>query len=282
MNTPADKLPQKVILVGCGKMGGALLKRAVSFYGAVSTPSIYVVDPARPQLDASPAVACVTSPDQIPADFKPDIVLFAVKPQQITATLPHYQRYVGGAVFLSIAAGVTLNDLAAALGSGCAIIRTMPNLPASIGQGVTALIANNRATAQQRTICETFMGYVGQTVWLTDEKLMNAVTAVSGSGPAYIFALCEAMAKAGETLGLPSATAMTLARQTIIGSASLLAVSAETPTALRQAVTSPGGTTEAALNVLLAPNGLHDIMQTALKAGADRGAELSTSKGDKK
>ena len=279
MNAPA-----RVILVGCGKMGGALLKRAVSAYpSATANPFIYVVDPTAPALDPSPSVCWVSSPDKISAAFAPDVIIFAIKPQQIAATLPAYARYADKCVFLSIAAGVTLNDLAQSIAPhNTAIVRSMPNLPASIGEGVTALIGNDRVTDEQRKICSEFMAHAGTIVWLDDEKLMNAVTALSGSGPAYVFALCEAMAKAGEALGLSAVNSLNLARQTIVGSAALLNASTETPATLRQAVTSPGGTTEAALKVMTATGGLFDVMLNAMKAASQRGEELSVISNGKK
>lgn len=264
----------RILFIGCGKMGGALLKGAVK--GNAST-AICVVDPAPPQSDLKTIanVSWISSPDAIEPAFKPDVVIVAVKPQQIEKALPPYGRF-GESVFLSIAAGVTIERLEALLKGPHAIVRSMPNLPASIGQGISCAVANRHSSPAQQTLCDTFLKAGGETVWVDDENLLDTVTALSANGPAYVFALCETMAQAGEKLGLPADTAMKLARQTVIGSAALLAQSPESASALRAAVTSPGGTTEAALKYLLAtPDGLPGLMLKAMTAGTQRARELS-------
>jgi pyrroline-5-carboxylate reductase len=181
-------------------------------------------------------------------------------------------------VFLSIAAGITIRRLQELLGSGQAVIRAMPNLPASIGKGISVAITNKQISAGQRTLADRLLKTIGETAWVEDEKLIDAVTALSGSGPAYVFALCEAMAKAGESLGLPKDLAARLARTTVIGSGTLLEQSSETAEALRRAVTSPGGTTEAALKHLLAAGGLQDLMLKAMTTAAERAKDLAQNK----
>lgn len=264
-------------------MGGALLQRAVSAYATPDTQTIYVVDPTAAPQTLPPHVRWVAKAQDIAGDFTPDLVILAVKPQQMAATLPAYRHYTTS-LFLSIAAGITLDNLQHILRGDTsttdyAIIRAMPNLPASVGYGITAMVAKEIITPAQRSLGDNFMRHVGQTVWLENENLMDAVTALSGSGPAYIFALGEAMSQAGESLGLPPQAAAQLARATIIGSAHLLEQSTDSAPQLRKAVTSPGGTTEAALTHLLNPtSGLFPLLRQSLEAAASRAAQLSSPK----
>ena len=266
---------QKLLLVGCGKMGGALLRGIIA---ARLVSEIVVVEPSpKPDdLKSLASLQWLNNADAIAASFVPDVVLIAIKPQMINDALPLYARFTG-AVFLSIAAGKTIASLTAALNNPSAsVVRTMPNLPASIGQGVTVAVSNSHVSAQQRDICDRLLRAVGLTAWIQDETLLDVVTAVSGSGPAYVFALCEAMAKAGEKMGLPADMAQQLARQTIIGSGALMAASSDSAADLRKAVTSPKGTTEAALKYLQAENnGLDDLMQKTMAACAARAKELA-------
>lgn len=261
----------KLLLIGCGKMGGALLERIAA--NAQTT----VIEPAKPaaRLASLPDVTWLTSPGQIDAQFTPDIVIIAIKPQHMAEVLPAYGKF-RHSVFLSIAAGQTLARLTALLGGDdYSIVRAMPNLPASIGQGIAVMVANKNVTSAQRALCDQGLKAVGAVAWIEDENLLDAVTALSGSGPAYVFALVEAMAQAGEILGLPPALAAQLARQTVIGSGGLLAQSPDSAAELRASVTSPGGTTEAALKNLLAANGLPELMLKAMQAAAKRSKELS-------
>lgn len=256
-------------------MGGALLK---GLLGSSETYEIVVVDPAAgSDGEDSSAVTFCHSPDRIPSGFIPDIVVLAVKPQRMAAVAPAYSSYASSAVFLSIAAGMTLARLEAMLGgSSCAVVRAMPNLPASIGQGMSVAVANQQVSSRQRDICSRILRVVGQVDWVEDEGLIDAVTALSGSGPAYVFALAEAMAQAGAALGLPEDMAERLARQTVIGSGALLAHSPDSAEALRRAVTSKGGTTEAALaHLLAAGSGLPELMKRAMQAAALRAQELA-------
>jgi pyrroline-5-carboxylate reductase len=264
-----------LLLVGCGKMGGALLRGIVA---ARLASTIVVVEPSAPPADVQALKSVVWRPSLEAVDpaFAPDVIIIAVKPQLIAEILPPYARFAT-AVFLSIAAGTTLDSLATILKNPAApIVRTMPNLPASIGKGMTVAVANAAATPEQRALCDKLLGAVGQTAWLEQEALLDAVTALSGSGPAYVFALCEAMAKAGEALGLSAEMAAQLARQTVVGSGALLAKAPESASDLRRAVTSPKGTTEAALTHLLADDrGLNALLLEAMSAAATRAKELA-------
>ncbi len=265
-------LDAKILLVGCGKMGSAMLQRLAA------QASICVVDPAPAPdyLKSSTTVKWLSTVNEIPADFDPGIVVFAVKPQHMAETLPPYAKF-RSSVFLSIAAGVTLAKLAALLGSeNYAIVRAMPNLPASIGEGITVTVANKNVTPPMAVLCDKVLKEVGTVAWIGNEQNIDAVTALSGSGPAYIFALAEAMTKAGEALGLAPPIANQLARQTISGSGALLMQSPLSAEELRKAVTSPNGTTEAALKYLLGPNGLDDLLMKAMQAAALRARELSS------
>jgi pyrroline-5-carboxylate reductase len=212
----------------------------------------------------------------LPADLAPDAVVFAVKPQVMDAVLPPYRRWAGtGTLFLSIAAGKTIAGIARQLGADAAIIRCMPNTPAAIGRAITVACPNPRVTMGQRHLCEVLLAAIGDSAWVADEKLMDAVTAVSGSGPAYVFLLIEALAAAGTKAGLPPELAARLALATVAGSGELARTSSELPARLRENVTSPGGTTRAALDVLMAPDGLSELLDRAVAAATARSRELA-------
>ncbi len=265
-----------VLLVGCGKMGGALLKGWID--GGIPAGRIAVVEPdAMPRSDVQRrlGIAAYADAAEIPQSFRPGAVVVAVKPQVIAKVLPSYGRFAAGeTVFLSIAAGTRIAALRQALGGG-AIVRSMPNLAASIGRGISVACAAPSVPTESRRRCEALLAAVGEVAWVEDENLMDAVTAVSGSGPAYVFLLVECLAEAGVASGLPPELAMHLARATIEGSGELLRRSEDAAAQLRQNVTSPGGTTAAALSVLLAPGGLADLMKRAIAAAAARSRELS-------
>jgi len=264
-----------LVLVGCGKMGSALLK---GWLRHASASKIAIIDPVQPcsSLPNDAGFMWFKSPSEIPDSYHPAAIVIAVKPQHVVSVLPGYTQFKES-VFLSIAAGLTTTRLSELLGNTShAIVRAMPNLPASIGMGITGAFANEHVTPSQHKLCEKLLQAIGEVVWLNDEALIDAVTGLSGSGPAYVFALVEAMAAAGEQLGLPSQIAMQLARQTVAGGGALLSQSLESATALRQAVTSSGGTTEAALKHLLFNNGLNSLMLRAMKAATDRSKELAS------
>jgi len=262
----------RVLLVGCGKMGGALLEGWLA--KGLARDAVAVVEPNAGAKSPIPALA---SAEAVPAGFKPDTVLLAVKPQTMDQAAPAYRRYMeSGALALSIAAGTPIAKFAAYYGPNAAIIRAMPNTPASVGRGITVLVANARVNADQRKRAEILLGAVGETVWIDDEAQMHAVTAVSGSGPAYVFHLVEAMAAAGAAQGLPAPLAERLARATVAGAGELLHRAPESAAQLRINVSSPGGTTLAALGVLMdAGNGLPPLMAKAVAAATRRSKELA-------
>jgi len=214
-------------------------------------------------------------PQQFPADQSPDLVVLAMKPQMLPDAMPPLAAIsTPKTVFLSIAAGITMDRLKAHLGDDRGVIRTMPNTPAAIGKGITAMIFNNAVDAEMIALTKAMMSVIGAVVELDDEADMDAVTAVSGSGPAYVFLMREALESAGITAGLKPDLAAKLAQATISGAASLMDASAESPSQLRINVTSPAGTTQAALDVLMAENGLHQLMTSAVLAARDRSKEL--------
>ena len=263
----------RVLLVGCGKMGGALL---TGWLGAGSASRVDVVEPSADQVPDDPTVFRYDTIDDVPADTPPDIVVFAIKPQIADSVVPPYARFTRpGTVFLSVAAGRTIDYFRDRLGPEAAIIRVMPNTPAAIGQGISVLVATDNVGQPQRDLAGRLMAAAGKVEWIDDEGLIDAVTALSGSGPAYIFLLIETMAEAGRSVGLPADLAMRLARQTVIGSAALAGRSDETAATLRQNVTSPGGTTQAALEVLMAEDGMQPLFNRALAAAERRGHELA-------
>lgn len=260
-----------LLLVGCGRMGSALLagwQRTRSFH------TIYVIEPHAP---AGLAVPCLSDPSALPPDFVPELIVFAVKPQQLGAVLPSYVRFVKPeTTFLSIAAGTPISAFEAILGPGTAAIRAMPNTPAAIGKGISVAVANKAVLPRGRALATTALEAGGAVEWLSDEALLDAVTALSGSGPAYVFYLVEVLAQAGEEMGLSSELAIKLARQTVIGSGHLLEQSPdETAAALRMAVTSPGGTTHAALERLMQDQRCQSLFTEALTAARDRGRALA-------
>lgn len=261
-----------ILLVGCGKMGSALMAGWIA--RGTAPEDIFVVDPARP--DVPDGVSVGVAIEDIPDGFVPTVVVLAVKPQVMDEVAAPYRAHVrADTVFLSIAAGRTVASFENLLGSAAAIVRAMPNTPAAVGRGVTVLYANPYVSAGQRAMCESLLSAVGQVAWIDDEALMDAVTGVSGSGPAYVFHLVEAMAEAGVAAGLPTELAMQLARETVAGSGELLAQSLEDAATLRENVTSPGGTTAAALAVLMGDEGLTRLMTDAVGRASERSRELA-------
>jgi pyrroline-5-carboxylate reductase len=260
----------KLLLVGCGKMGGALLAGWLD--QGIAPSDIVIVDPHFTE-EAPKGVRVFADSAQAPPEFRPDIILLAVKPQTMDQALPAYAGF-RDAIFLSIAAGRTVASLERHLGR-VAIARAMPNTPAQVGRGVSVLYANAQVRRSGRDLCETLMRAVGTVAWTGDEADMDAVTALSGSGPAYVFLLVEALAAAGEAMGLDKELAMTLARATVEGSGELLHRSPLSAATLRENVTSPNGTTYAALQVLGAPDGLFELMRRATAAAAKRAKELA-------
>ena len=263
-----------LLLVGCGKMGSAMLAGWMASNAAPRPILVVEPNPAPGVLPAG--VTCVADPAALPAGFHPAVVILATKPQVMDEVVPHYARFAGpDTVFVSIAAGRTLASFAAQLGATAAIIRSMPNTPAQIGRGITVGCANAHVSAAQRNLADRLLAAIGEVDWVADEAMIDAVTAVSGSGPAYAFLLAECMAEAGRVAGLPDALAARLARATVAGAGELLHRAPESAAQLRRNVTSPNGTTAAALAVLMAPDGLQPLMTRAVAAAADRSRELA-------
>jgi pyrroline-5-carboxylate reductase len=268
-----------VLLVGAGRMGGALLKGWLA--GGHEPGRIFVQEPSLPpdmaEIIARAGIATGSPPVM---DAPPGVILLAVKPQAMDAVLPGIAPLAGPkTVVLSIAAGRSIASMARYFGGDTAIVRAMPNTPAAIGRGISALCANAHVTPDQRAACEALLKAGGETVWVAEEGLIDAVTAVSGSGPAYVFLLAECLAEAGKAAGLDADLAMTLARATVSGAGELLRRSPEEAAELRRNVTSPGGTTEAALRVLMgeggAPAPLEELMTRAVAAALRRARELA-------
>jgi pyrroline-5-carboxylate reductase len=263
-----------LLLVGCGKMGGALLKGWLE-RGAARHVLVVEPGPGADGFAGDRLVERHKRPEEIPLEFAPDVVIFAVKPQGMDGAVNPYKRFVGRSLFLSIAAGKTLRYFARLLDDDAAVVRAMPNTPAAVGRGITVATANPRVTPTQRRLADLLLSAVGEVGWVDDEALIDAVTAVSGSGPAYVFLLIECLAKAGMAAGLPAELATRLARATVAGSGELARLSHEPASKLREAVTSPGGTTRAALDVLMATDGLEPLMIKAVAAAARRSRELA-------
>jgi pyrroline-5-carboxylate reductase len=271
------KLDGPLLLVGCGKMGGALLDGWLA--RGLEAAAATVVEPfaAGAAAVAAKGVPVIGDAGELPAGFAPAVAVLAIKPQQMESALPAYRAMArGGTVFLSIAAGKPIGFFEAALGADAAVVRVMPNTPAAIGRGMSVLCANAKVDAAGRALCGELMSAVGDVAWVDDEALLDPVTAVSGSGPAYVFLLIESLAKAGVAAGLPEALATRLARETVAGAGELARQAEEPAETLRRNVTSPGGTTQAALEVLMRPDGLEALMIEAVAAATRRGRELAS------
>lgn len=265
-----DKVKARgLVLLGCGKMGSAMLEGWMK--QGVAPASVWVIEPYPSDWLKAQGVHLNTD-----LPVSPAIVLLAVKPQMMGAALPQVQALGGGdTLFLSIAAGTTIASFEETFGAATPIVRAMPNTPAAVGRGITAITGNARASAEDLDLAAALLSAVGQVVRLEGEHQMDAVTAVSGSGPAYVFHLIEALAAAGEAEGLPADLAMQLARATVCGAGELAHQAPESASQLRINVTSPGGTTAAALAVLMdAEAGFPPLLRRAVKAAADRGREL--------
>lgn len=263
-----------ILLIGAGNMGGALLTGWLK--NGVPGSSVIVVDPnpAEPmrKMIADAGARHVT---EVPAGLTAGVLFIAVKPQLIDAVLPPLKSVVGeGTVTVSIAAGKTLSSLEQYLGES-AMVRAMPNTPAMVGRGVTGAFANARVSDRQRQLVQNLLKVSGPVEWVPGEADIDSVTAVSGSGPAYVFYLVECMAEAGRKLGLQADLAMRLARETVAGAGELLHQSPDDASRLRQNVTSPGGTTAAALSVLMAEDGMQPLFDAAIDAARKRAQELA-------
>lgn len=267
---------EPLLLVGAGKMGGAMLDRWLDF--GLEAPKLTVLDPHVSEERAASlaeAGACVAKDAAGVARRDYRTAVLAVKPQAMADVLPEVAPLVApGTVIVSIAAGVQIATLEAAFGAGQPVVRAMPNTPAQVGKGMTVAVANAAVSGLQKSAVDALLSAVGAFAWVDDEALIDAVTAVSGSGPAYVFLLAECLAEAARRVGLPDELADLLGRQTVTGAGALLSESPLPPDTLRKNVTSPGGTTAAALSVLMAEDGLQPLLTRAVEAAKKRAIEL--------
>jgi len=263
-----------LVLVGAGKMGGAMLEGWLRL--GLDPAKVAVIEPVpSPEIKELAGLGLTLNP-AVNMVREPAAVVIAVKPQNAEEAVPWLAPIVGSAtVVLSIMAGKTLDFLEGALPPGTAIVRLMPNTPASIGRGITVAVPNRKVTAAQRALADKLLAATGAVEWVEDEGLLDPVTAVSGSGPAYVFLLAESLARAGAAAGLPPDLAARLACATVAGSGELLHRSLVDAATLRRNVTSPGGTTAAALDVLMADEGLDRLMREAVAAATRRSRELA-------
>ena len=280
--TPPQDVPRAgkkrhLVLLGCGKMGSAMLK------GWLQRPDqfkhVSIIEPAglSPDIASSDLVSCHASLDAVlKSDAEPiDFVVLAVKPQMMAeAIAPFGQIERDDIVFLSIAAGLSCDWISRQLGGRGHIVRAMPNTPASVGAGITAIFASETIAEHQLEFCVSLLHAVGEVIIIPDEEMIDAVTALSGSGPAYVFLLAEAMESAGVKLGLPEALSKKLARGTVFGAGSLLMQDRSESSVLRENVTSKGGTTAAALSVLMREEALVKLVLAAMQNAKDRSCEI--------
>jgi pyrroline-5-carboxylate reductase len=260
-----------ILLLGGGRMGAAML---AGWRKQGLAPSV-VIDPAPGAAAlAGGGVQVVTAADAVPEGFAPAVIVLAVKPQMAADAVPGIARFAGSALVVSIMAGRTIAGVQGLSGAQ-SVVRAMPNTPAAIGRGFTAAFAAPAVSAAQRTLCETLLTAIGEVAWVDSESQIDAVTAVSGGGPAYVFLLTELLAAAAIEQGLPPDLARRMARATVSGSGALLDATNDDPAAMRRAVTSPAGTTERALAVLMAPESWPAAMSQAIAAATARSRELS-------
>ncbi|SHH37293.1 pyrroline-5-carboxylate reductase [Cognatiyoonia sediminum] len=259
-----------MVLLGCGKMGSAMLAGWLD--GGLPASSVYVIDPMPSDWVRGTGVNVNTDLPETPK-----VALIAVKPQMMGAALPSMQALGNGdTLFISVAAGTPIDTFEDVLGDQTPIVRAMPNTPAAIGQGITALVGNTHVDDAALGLAEQLLNAVGQTVRLDTEGQIDAVTGVSGSGPAYVFHLIETLAAAGEAQGLPADLSMQLAKATVAGAGALAMTADEDPSQLRVNVTSPNGTTQAALEVLMSETaGFPALLNRAVAAATDRSKELA-------
>jgi pyrroline-5-carboxylate reductase len=273
--TDSAGLPATLVLMGAGKMGGAMLEGWLA--GGIAPSGLTVLDPhASDGLKALSASHGFRLNPPLDSIAPPQALVLAVKPQMLDAAADALQALAGPeTLVVSVLAGKTIANLAARAPRARAFIRAMPNLPASVRRGVSGVAAGDGVDAAGRAMATALLSGIGHVEWVAGEDLIDAVTAVSGSGPAYVFHLVECLAEAGIAAGLPPDVAARLARGTIEGSGELLRLSGAEPATLRQNVTSPGGTTAAALEVLMAENGMKPLLRRAVAAARQRAGELS-------
>ncbi|UTW54968.1 pyrroline-5-carboxylate reductase [Kordiimonas sp. SCSIO 12610] len=271
-----------LVLLGCGNMGGALLDGWLK--SGLQADAVYIIDPALTEkanraemFQAFPEANIIARADDLPATIHVKAILVAIKPQMMATVLPSVKPALNSdTLLLSVAAGTTIANFETYLGSGIKMIRTMPNTPAAVGKGITGLVASSNVTDDEKHVAELLMQAAGETVWVENEALINVVTAVSGSGPAYVFHLIECLAAAAENEGLPADVAEELARHTIVGAGALLENEPLTSAGvLRERVTSPNGTTAAGLDALMGVDcGLGGLIRETVRAARKRGEEL--------
>ncbi len=266
----------KVILVGCGNMGHAMLAGWIGS-GNLAPRDVVVVEPVEAFRDraSSLGITAFSAPDDLPAGITPLLIVVAVKPQIMGDVVPPYKRFaVAGSAFLSVAAGTKIAFFEEILGPDTPVIRCMPNTPASIGAGMMVTVANANVSDDTKKFVSNLLASSGEVASVDDEALMDAVTGVSGSGPAYVFHFIECLTSAGVDAGLPADTAAKLADQTVLGAAMLASNSPDSPSTLREQVTSPNGTTAAALSVLMGEDRLKNLVGKAVEAATKRSVEL--------
>lgn len=272
-NHPLGDFAGTLVLVGAGKMGGAMLDGWLGLGLDPRQVAVFEPQPSELLTRLAERGLRLNAPREAIRDAAAMVI--AVKPQAAACIIPEFAPLVSASTLIvSIMAGTTLTVLERLLPSHAAVVRAMPNTPASIGRGITAAVANSRVQPAQRALAQTLLSATGKFEWVADERLMDAVTAVSGSGPAYVFLLAETLTRAGIAAGLPAELAAQLARTTVSGSGELLERSPLDPSTLRENVTSPGGTTAAALKVLMADDGLEALMRRAVAAATERSREL--------
>ena len=268
--------PSSLVLVGAGKMGGAMLEGWLK--GGLPGSAVTIVDPhagaAMQALAHRHGIALNPPTGTFP---EPEVLILAVKPQMLDSAAETLSAIAGpGTLVMSVVAGKTIANLKERMPRASAFVRAMPNTPAAVGRGITGAAGSPAVTDTQRAIADALLKSVGRVEWVATEELIDAVTAVSGSGPAYVFYLAECLAKAGVAAGLPQATAERLARATVEGAGELMYQDAGTePAQLRINVTSPGGTTAAALGVLMATDGMEPLLTRAVEAARTRAGELA-------
>lgn len=259
-----------LVMLGCGKMGSAMLQGWLE--GGLDPADVWISDPGAPAWLGDAGITHIN--DDLPEN--PAVVVIAVKPQLMEKALPNLAQLGGGTtMFLTVAAGLPIAYYEAALGGQTPIVRSMPNTPAAVGQGITAIVGNASVTGADLDLAESLLSAVGQVVRLDAEEQMDAVTGVSGSGPAYVFHMIEALTEAAEAEGLSAELAVKLATATVAGAGALAQSASESAAVLRQNVTSPNGTTAAGLEVLMAEtDGLRPLIRNTVAAAAARSREL--------
>ena len=269
-------MERPLLLVGCGKMGSAMLEGWLEM--GLPPEQIHVIEPCALIAEElrGRGLGAVAAQSDLPADIQPGVVLFAVKPQSMNEAVSAFAGYqLPNTTFLSIAAGKTISYFENILGAEAAIVRSMPNTPAAGRRGITVATPNTNVTEAQCKICGNLLEAVGDVAWVDDEGLIDAVTALSGGGPAYVFLLTECMTQAGIDAGLPAELSALLARVTVSGAGELMRQSDETASTLRENVTSPGGTTAESLKILMAEDGWQPLMTHAIAAATARSRELA-------